>query len=433
MPLGITTPTGITPRQTGTSNTQAGAGLIKQYSGQRTQDSSNGTGWSGGSTPGTNNQAPPPDWKITPQPYGYDANGNPVTKYAANGPYGSQLFSSWDEAIAYARQNQTNPSGYADQAAANGYPTQWIGGTNGPSSPTVDLLNQYKSWQDAQANMLNTDKNAQLGYQGGVNNLNQDSAYQDYLSNWNQLNTQWSVNQTQQNSNAIDVNNANQQLGFLGQNYQNDIGYNTQQQGNVENQYNNDIAHNNQQRDFTNAGFLLDQQAAAQQKDQSGRSALSDATARGDVGGLGYNQSQNDIAEQYNIATGRNELNKNLQIAGLDFSKNNSTIQHNSAAQGLVHDRNSTDIGHQSDVVNANANIAKLGQQGQALKLMADQYGMSQDDAYKKYQEQMTRMGLNYGETIRQIQQMYDSGNAQLQQQALNFQTQLLQAAALGG
>jgi hypothetical protein len=201
------------------------------------------------------------------------------------------------------------------------------------------------------------------------------------------------------------------------------------------------------------------------QKVQGERAAGSDATVRGAKGSVGYGQDLKDIAAAYglteqqlrdsfgtrkggaqlgldratnDIGQQRNSINNDLANQYIDYKGNISGLNEQIRGNQFQQDNRYRDYRQQY----ANYNDQWMQnqyeynyQQGQrditsqTIDSVAREYGIREGDVNNALNQAMSRAGLDYNNTINQLNQMLQSNNAQTQTQAQNFLASLLAQA----
>lgn len=147
---------------------------------------------------------------------------------------------------------------------------------------------------------------------------------------------------------------------------------------------------NNLDRTFAGRGFFLDSAGNNQQRDMKYRANDSEAAGRGSITSGGYGQNQNDILAQFNIAQGGSQLS---------YDKKMSDLDQNDKALKLNDD---------------------------SLSSLAKEYGVRESDVRNQLKFSIAKLGLDWDATQRQLEDAMKSGQAQLEQNALNFMAQLM-------
>lgn len=251
----------------------------------------------------------------------------------------------------------------------------------------------------------------------------------------------------------------------LRQRYDSDIAYIQALGGNVGNeqtflnrQWDNSI------KDITSQ-FKTGVDAAQLQKGVANRANLSDATARGAIGSFGFGQQERDILAQYQnqyaqlgnahdtgvrgaqlgLDRGSNDLA--MKLRGFQNQADNTKFGYTDAARGINQqlegqgynwanqERDFADARnqHQTNIDNIYEDYRyKQGQNdvtSQTIDSVAREYGIRQADVGNALKQAMTSAGLDYNNTIAQLNGMLQSGTANAQANAQNFLAQLLAAA----
>jgi hypothetical protein len=236
-------------------------------------------------------------------------------------------------------------------------------------------------------------------------------------------------------------------------------------------------------QEFVNRGFNIGNQQAQDaftgvrenatlQRDSTLRTAEDEAVARGANLSRGYGQVVGEIGQQYtntlNQATrertttldqlgltrdrGNNEIttarrgydynltqadqNYNEQIANLQAQYDSIQYQQGNRERDYGSNRGDLQYGadtrrnrHEGDVANYNYEAGNRDIASQQIDSIAREYGLREQDVNGALQSATQRIGLDYNNTMNQLAQQLNSGNAQLQQQAQNFLQQLMAQA----
>lgn len=178
-------------------------------------------------------------------------------------------------------------------------------------------------------------------------------------------------------------------MGELG--YNNNMWYKTAQAGNdlarLDLQEGREIGlgreRNANDRGFAQRGFDIDSRGNALTRDMGYRANDSEAAARGSISSFGYGQNNRDILGQFGIAQDTTQLNLDKKMADLTLDD-------------------------------------------KALDSLGKEFGIRRDDVRNALKYGSTQLGLDWANTQAQLAQNLASGDQALQQQALNFMTQLM-------
>lgn len=244
-----------------------------------------------------------------------------------------------------------------------------------PGSPEA-LIAQYQQWQDQQFASNQKNNLTNLGIADWMNQLNTKSLQQSSGADLARLMEQ-QYRDVQLGKEGNDLNRWFAQIG-LGQ--------------------------ADQQLGLAGQGRDLDIRGAGLNRDIGYRANLSDASSRGAITSSGYLQNDRDLLGKFNLARDT----ANLGYAGAE----------------LTHDRQKTDY---------DSTIAKAGLDDKALDSLAREYGIRASDINNQLKLATTKLGLDYAQTIKQLNDQLHSNNAQLAQQAMNFMYQMLALPDTGG
>lgn len=238
-------------------------------------------------------------------------------------------------------------------------------------------------------------------------------------------------------------NYLNQQVGLL-----------NQAQDNAYNRFNTNDAYMGQQAQDLMAQYGFNQRNRDQEMDsafsQRGtqrRGAASDAAARGAFGSAGFGDNISDIQGQYDQSVARTQLgfdqaNQQFDEQGraignnrdnLRFGYNDTVIGFDRDKIGIANAHNQNNTGYASDLQQFAATYAGLDKSIQQTKnaqagfaSLAREYGMKEADIKNQFKNASTALGLDYNDTMQQLDQMMSSGNANLYAQAMQFMQQMM-------
>jgi hypothetical protein len=268
------------------------------------------------------------------------------------------------------------------------------------------------------------------------------------------------------NNDALGLNSTqrgvlDQQVGIRGQQYGQQVDFLNQQSGLLGDRQN--LAYNQ----FNSAdayaadrsGALMAQYGfAGQQFEQNQaesfanrliqeRAATSDSTSRGAFGSAGFRDNMGDIQTQYDRGQDANSLqldrtNENLDRQdagigqdreGLRFGYEGQQIGFNSEAAGIANSQQQNLLGYQSAQAGFEGQYAQNDATRKSLQnldkgftSLAAEYGIKEKDLRNQYDNSIEKMGLDLNETNAALENMLNSGNAQLMAQATQFQQQMM-------
>ena len=270
------------------------------------------------------------------------------------------------------------------------------------------------------------------------------------------------------NNNAVDLNYQNVMRGVLDerrgirgevfgiqQDYLNDqLGFVNRSQDNAYNRFQSSDAYLGQQgKDlmaqygFNARGFDQDIQSAFAQRGTQQRGAVSDAAARGAFGSAGFGDNIQDIYGQYQRATDAATLqldqgNQAVDERGRAIGNDRANLRFNYTDQtiGFDRDKRGIDKGHQDNITGYRDDLAtfrgqyaandrdraQLQNVNKGLDSLAREYGIKATDLRNQFDNAVTKMGLDLNDTMGQLEQMLNSGNAQLQAQGMQFMQQMM-------
>lgn len=136
-------------------------------------------------------------------------------------------------------------------------------------------------------------------------------------------------------------------------------------------------------RGFAGRGFEIDSRGNALTRDMRYRANDSEAAAKGSITSFGYGQNERDILGQFGIAQDTTQLQYDKKISDLDISD-------------------------------------------KAIGSLAKEFDIRASDVMNALKYSSTQLGLDWEQTQRQIKEALDSGNAELNMQALNFMQQMM-------
>lgn len=204
---------------------------------------------------------------------------------------------------------------------------------------------------------------------------------------------------------------------------------------------------NQKQYGFAARDYRTDIAGSRLQRDTSRRAATSDSAARGAFGGAGFRDNISDIMSQYglNMETANLGLDRaNQQIgeadrqignqrANLGFGYQGQVIGFDRDAAGLTRSAAQNYHGYRDDLqgfrkqrVDLDSQGRDLAQTGKALDSLAREYGIKRSDLENQFNNAVTRLGLDSKQAREQLEQMLNSGNAELVRRGLDFMNQMM-------
>lgn len=198
---------------------------------------------------------------------------------------------------------------------------------------------------------------------------------------------------------------------------------------------------------FAGRQFAQTQEEAFANRDTQRRAATSDATARGAFSSAGFGDNIQDIHGQYGRTMDANVLqldrtNQSIderdreignQRQNLRFGYEGQQIGFAQDARGLnnAHDVNRIGTEGQYNQLRGQYSAndlqrANLENVNKGLASLAKEYGLREADLKNGFNQALDKMGLDLNETQQQLGQMLNSGNANLQAQAMSFMQQMM-------
>ena len=198
---------------------------------------------------------------------------------------------------------------------------------------------------------------------------------------------------------------------------------------------------------FANRDFEQRMGANRLQRDTSRRSATSDAAGRGAFGSAGFRDNLQTIMDQYGLSAEQAQLaldQANQSIGERDRSIGNErdNLRFGYDGQVIGFDRDAEGLtrsaatnynnyrealqGFRRERVGLNAQGRELDLADRALDSLAREYGIKREDLNSQFRNNVTSLGLDYSDTIRQLNDWLASGNAQLAYQAQQFMDQIM-------
>lgn len=372
------------------------------------------------------------------------------------GPKAQQQAVSWGTNLGKAPTIQTQQRGVFDanqqvRTSNNGYIDQF-GALQ--TSMQDNLMGQYTSG---------------AGMAQGRYNLGVDQANQGYATDRALLGErQYRDVDLARNNNAIDMNYngvmrgvLDERRGIRGDVFSNQQGYLNDQTGFLnqsrQNAYSrfgsNDAFLGQQSKDlmaqygFAGRQFDQDIQGAFAQRDTQRRGATSDATARGAFGSAGFGDNIQDIQGQYDRSKDAATLGLDQATQGIDerdraigndranlrFNYTDTTIGFDRDQRGIDKGHQDNKTGYQDDLATFRGQYAandrdrgQLQNVNKGLDSLAREYGIKGQDLKNQLDASITKMGLDLNETMTSLEQMLNSGNAQLQAQGMSFMQQMM-------
>lgn len=235
----------------------------------------------------------------------------------------------------------------------------------------------------------------------------------------------------------------NDQLGFIGD--RQDLAYDRYQT--------NDAYLGQQAKDlmaqygFASREYDTQIEEAFANRNTQQRAAVSDSAARGAFGSAGFGDNIQDIYGGYDRQTDR---------AGLQLDRTTQSIEERDKALG--NQRDNLGFGYDEQVIGFNESIRninnqhdqnRIGTQGayndltgqysandlertklqnvnKGLDSLAKEYGLREQDMRNQFNNAVDKMGLDLNETNQRLEQMLNSGNADIMAQGMNFMRQMM-------
>lgn len=206
-------------------------------------------------------------------------------------------------------------------------------------------------------------------------------------------------------------------------------------------------ADNAQQYGFTSRAFDQDVRGNMLQRETSKRAATSDAAARGAFGSAGFGDNIDDIMAQYGLsqeqaglALDRANQQTDERDRGIGNDRKNLGFSYEDQQAGFREQGFGFDRAHQGNIRTAEGDKQqfrgqmagfdrdrdKLSNVNAGLDSLAKEYGIKRGDIENQFKNAVTGMGLDFADTQTKLEQMMNSGNAALAQQAIAFQQQMM-------
>ena len=332
-----------------------------------------------------------------------------------------------------------------------------------------DYIDQYGSLQANLQDQLLGQYTSGAGMAQGRYDLGYDQLEQGYHTDRALLGERQyrDVDLARRDNSAGLLNNANQRgvlderRGIRGTMFQNQQDYLNDQAGflnrSQDNAYgrfqSNDAYLGQQGRDlmaqygFAGREFAQNQEGAFANRETQKRGATSDAAARGAFGSAGFGDNIQDIYGQYGRAMDENTLqldrtNQSIDErdraigndrANLRFNYTDTTIGFDRDKRGLEKGHADNKTGYQDDLASFRGQYSsndyersRLQNVDAGLDSLAREYGIKKQDLRNQFDNAVTKMGLDLNETMSSLEQMLNSGNAQLQAQGMSFMQQMM-------
>jgi len=198
---------------------------------------------------------------------------------------------------------------------------------------------------------------------------------------------------------------------------------------------------------FAGEQFAQQQEGLFADRSTSNRAAASDAAARGAFGSAGFGDNLQDIAGQYSRGMDANTLqldrtNESLDVRDREIGQGRKDLRLGYEGQqiGFAQDAAGINYQHATNKTNTEGAYNQLTGQYSAndlqrtqlqnvdkgLDSLAKEYGLRKQDMRNQFDNAVTGMGLDLNDTQQQLEQMLNSGNAQLQAQGMQFMQQMM-------
>lgn len=337
------------------------------------------------------------------------------------------------------------------------------------NSYTDSLIDQYGAWSDSQSDALTARYDLGVGNMTALYDLNKNVLDQGLATDLGLLDErqlrdvglprELLEGKQRDLSEYFDI--LNQRRGIRRDQFVNDRDYfnalngllgrsrgNAYDRFQSNDQYLAGVAQDNQaQYGFATRDFRNDLAGARLQRDTSRRAASSDAASRGAFGSAGFRDNISDILSQFGLNTDAANLaldRANQQIgerdrsignerSNLRFGYEDQTIGFDRDAAGLTRSAASNFNAYRDDLqgfrkqeVDLNAQGRELENTNKALDSLAREYGIKRTDIENQFNNAVTRLGLDADQTRQDLEQMLNSGNAELVARGIEFMNQMM-------